>query len=389
MHMSRIRTREGPIEDGSYSVLEPSGVVTRRIFRYRESSTCEDVVGNPHGDNPFDLTSITYAGGRVGGGRSDTTIGGYDCPASWTISTGSSNYPQPPAIDYAALATKALAYTNPSRPDLLLPVAAFELRELPDMIRHAGSFLITRAHRRESKLSELKQAAAANLAIQFGWLPLLSDLASLASFPESLEKRQKEMNRLFSGSGLKRTVKLQNWQSGIKVVTRNYVTNKLPAKQNDSVQQRVWASVRWKPDSAYPRVPPSQPELVGLMLGLHPSQITLNLWEALPWSWLIDWFAGVQDTLTANLGTIPARCVSCCVMSERTYLVQAPPLRWRFGSGPSQFDVTASALTRKHVIKRRRTTIPGLLQLNPTFPMLGVGQVSILGSLAITRQIRG
>lgn len=284
--------------------------------------------------------------------------------------------------------TALLAITNPSRPDVLLPVFAFELRDLPDMLRQAGR-IAKRIYFERGSWSNLirpgsvhRDMAAANLAIQFGWQPLVSDIWKIATLQNSVEKRRKELKKLRSPRGLRRRVQLgststleqgtaQVWSThGIGLVVGTRTVNTL----------RAWGTARWRAQDALPPWVPTDGELRRQLTGLTPDAILLNVWEALPWSWLVDWFIPIQQTIQAANRTVGIP-VSACVMQERTTTTLYDGRV--FNQGFPIWNITPGQKTS--VIHHRAVMGESVPSNRSSIPLLGSKQLSILGSLAILR----
>jgi hypothetical protein len=332
------------------------------------------ISNNKGGNNPFHARHITLSGsygycwnGATKGKR--FTEGG---PSSF--GAGVSISAPDPEWDPAAIWSR----TNPSRPVTRLPVFWLELREVPDMIRQAGRFLLDAKNWRRYVRSahQTRDLATANLAFQFGWAPLISDLWRIASFQDAVDKRRKLMDRLYSGKGLRRTGRLG--QTSVSDVKSSYAVNFGNYKNFYVTYQRSstaesWFVVYWKPNSYNP-LPPSDAVLRQYLTGLHPSHILSNVWEALPWSWLIDYFTNIGDVLEAGNHHL-AVPQGGCVMTKVTRISKHPELI----SGNDK--VTPGTLK---IIDHRRSPM-GSVGLNARLPTLEAGQLSILGSLAVLK----
>ncbi len=373
-----------------------SGIGETTIIKGNPGNTLtKDVTGNMGADNFFSSRKITRTGAILSGQRiyppgtvypNGATIGWNDVPcnirAAWP-----EWFPNWGGNDAQSLVTAA-ARTNPFRPDVLLPVFLFELGDIPKMIRHAGRMLLIGAgmwRNRRRPLSGLplaKEVAAANLALQFGWLPLIGDLVKLADFSSAVDRRKKELERLASGKGLKRRITLLQWESELKQNTffySNYATV-ISGVVTRRQRQKRWATVRWKPNSPAIPLPSSDEDVRKMLLGLTPGAITMNVWEALPWSWLVDYFTNIGEVLRANQGHMQARVVSCCVMSNTIDQFQYPGGFFGYPNG----SLALSAGSYTNELKYRWVGIP---PTSPSFkfPLLTGSQLSILGSLAIRR----
>jgi len=262
-----------------------------------------------------------------------------------------------------AAATELLEKTNPSRPLVSIPNFGHELRELPSMLYRAGRGLI-------------RGFAGANLQYQFGWKPLVSDLGKMLSFTDEVTKRSDELKALASG-GLRRKRTL--WR-GSRVEDRGYQPCQsgrgftMSMKIQQMHVSHVWGYVDWYPtspmlytDNEFRGV--AQRALMGLTI--DPSTV----WEAVPWSWLVDYFSNVGDYLAAHRNIVGASYRNLSIMRRSSVTSTA--------SHPSypKRGVTTFARTLK-------TRTPASASLDAQLPFLSGRQFSILGSLSILR-LRG
>lgn len=343
---------------------------------------------SPNTDNAFHMRRRRVTGSTVTGSdpNGQTVI-------SWPSNIfDNRNYAIPsPRESLSTLAARILANTNPSRPEVLLPVFLFELRELPGMIAGAGEILLKSKRdllRRRYLKDPTAQAGALHLSIQFGLAPLVADLKRLVMFTDSVAKRQKEMDRLFSGSGLKR-----RFDFGSKFNSANLASNGTGAgfaggvaiPLTGSITSHQWGTVRWKPTplaltSPLRKGAPGQ--VRAAILGLRPDQIALNVWEALPFSWLVDWFTNFGDVIQAQSGRLLATPSRPCIMTHDVQTLSHGPIYpCLLVGGAGQGHFCAPGRIRSE--NKERSVVN--LSLSADMPMLSAGQLSILGALVSTR----
>lgn len=406
---TRVRTRVlNQIGTFVLRAGQPQTISTLPIIQDR----CEDWTGNPGGDNPFHSERRFCSGSVINTSVPATsTTPFFD---SCQSNAFHANTPTPVMLTVPAASTevnRALAVTNPNRPDILLPAFIAELRDLPKVLKYSvelGKFLTDPSFRRDivgshrfksdyldagrlvtylkptpgNALSAAKQLGSANLAMQFGILPLFQDIAKMAMLMESVEGRRKEFNRMFSGNGLRREVQLfsneyQASSPNSLVETRYTMGSAMTARRT----VRRWASVRWKP-AAPSTLPPSDATIRQSLLGMNIHSVASVAWELLPWSWLADYFGNVGHTLSAlnnAVGTAPPRgCVMTLFTENMTHAggYYGPGQKYHLSSG-----------NRKVTVKTR---YPFTGQNLPSFglPILGGRQLSILGSIYATRALR-
>jgi hypothetical protein len=131
------------------------------------------------------------------------------------------------------------------------------------------------------------------------------------------------------------------------------------------------------------------------LLGLEPRNIPLAIWEAVPWSWLVDYGTNVQQILAAG-ATITSR-VKWIVLTEVTQTVQSSETSAVPSYDPGTYlltsfrsDVPPKAEDRG--VKMIRTTLsrtlPTTLGVPPLYfksPMGDLKKMANLLAIAVTR----
>jgi hypothetical protein len=210
----------------------------------------------------------------------------------------------PPNIDGSAWGADAYNRMKPTKPIFEGGNAIWEFREVPGQLRQ------------RLEKSGLKNIANYWLALKFGWQPLLSDIRSMLSFHQKAEKRLQWLLR-HNGKPVRRRVTLVDDTSN-PTMTENIFGSSQPGfvnqfyletptwRRTEIISDKVWASARfrfWLPEC--PRNVDMDARLYGLYLSPQ------FCWNALPWSWLADWFSnagsilenldvGVADRLAAD-----------------------------------------------------------------------------------------
>jgi hypothetical protein len=271
-----------------------------------------------------------------------------------------------------AAAVSVLKITNPSRPLIDLPVSLVELRDIPDLIHQVGGSII-------------QKAGKGNLTWQFGLLPVVSDFLKICRFQESV-KRRVELLSKFKDGPLTRKATLGSFTKSDTSVT-SVVLQSSPffingRRTNTTTTQKVWGYVTYTPSSEFEHLARSPEELLPSArqiiggLTIDPSTI----WQALPWSWLADWFSNLGDYLEAHRNLLPlsASVPSICrtTVTEVSYAVQRP--------GANDTGYTWGTLTYRQVTKQRAKASASLP--SASLPFLSGRQVGILASLAVTRR---
>jgi hypothetical protein len=264
------------------------------------------------------------------------------------------------------MAVEAIARTNPSRPYVDIPVALAELAEIPLLIKNIGQRLYG-------------GLAEANIRWQFGIKPLIGDLANLLKFRKAYEHRRKEVERLASDKGYRRTVKVGSWD--------DYSPKYIGVVQSNQFYCESWitrqttykgsAHVRWRADDSLIPILRNEDRLVRLvedaLLGLTIDSSTV--WEALPWTWLIDWCGTIGKYFSSQRNIIPA-------VLEGLWLTRSHDHYWFIHGGKLDAFTLTPGFYESSTLVRSKVT-----NLFPTahFPFLNGTQAGILASLAVMR----
>lgn len=374
---ARNRYRQLDEVSGQIKTVSPFSGTTYTYRTYTsDEEWCDDVVGNFGGNNPLLVRHRQVIGsifnGRVGTQEWKNYPSDFVNRSHWNVP------PIEPKDSMEALVTRLLASTNPNRVTVNVPVFWAELRDLPAMIRHAGLLLLKFRNPRlswRSGLSVAKEAAAANLAYQFGWRPLVSDLMSMFKFTEAVSKRTSEFERLFSKGGLKRRLTLEESNAAADPVSQRLEFGKYAIVQS-TAQLKVWGSVRWKPTG----VPPSNLKWKAAQAyyGLSLDNISTAIWEGLPWSWLIDYFGNVGQYLQATRNLVPCVPTHVSIMMTKT---------WHSNHGVQLYN-NANLICEEGnaiVVDKLRYPQSGVPTINFHMPFLTGNQMGILSSLMVAK----
>jgi len=328
------------------------------------------------------------------------TNGGYEYENLATLLSKLSHLPNE-GLHSTEAAAMIAARTNPSRPHVSLPVAVAELLGAPVLIRNLGKMYakaiakgapagVPKVKPPPPPRDEIKAAeqagyvssyfASSYLTWEFGLKPLISDVLKLIEFFEAYENRVNEIDRLVSKGGLKRKRTLHNEEveeSHSKATINSTYSCWVKATAVTRTTLKVWASIEWKPVPGFSHLNYADQlhRLRELMLGLHPSSTISNIWEGLPWSWLIDWAANVGEVLQAYNNSVAYAIQPVCVMKH--YHTQKEHSIVQIPSGVDAWD---TPLGHSTVDKYRILQYPGLAA---SVPFLGARKLSILGSLSI------
>lgn len=347
-------------------------VITRDRFHY------EPINGQHPSDPP------PYAVKRVFAGWRPEVYSGPGALHSATVEL--------PPLDLQDLRAKLLARSNPSRADADLAVSIGELRSLPRDVLHGARDFIREAIRSPSlrnllkggllkyRRNPLQEGAGGYLGVQFGLLPLISDVQDIMDYQNLVGNRLREIANLRDGNGIRRRINLGFTQvpgpesiQNISSITRLVID----ARVQLHASRRIWGTVRWRPDPNK-RVPDTDARKVmearRAVYGLNVDLSTA--YNLMPWSWLVDYFSNVGDLIDATRNDVGAVPGNTNIMVHTMYTRVATPLLPEGLTGGTAIDV--------HETKERFVG-SGFTGLNSTIPILTNRQVSILGALAISR----
>jgi hypothetical protein len=381
--VSRSRTRPSPYGGGTY-IGYKNGNVVQSISPDRSSyiSTCNDSHGSPVVDSTF--SSIQYAGSipSFSGEVQPTLTTSVDRAvySSFTPSAGPAVWTgMSPLGAPNGWMLDLVAGTNPSRPVVNIPELVEDLVDLPKAIRGLGNLILN-----PGNLLKPKGFAGEYLGVQFGWVPLIEDLTKLLDFQNYAIKRNKELNQLYSGQGLRRRLKFADDTTVTALVAQTSPPSltTISLQSSVTVKREQWATIHWKPTSP-PSYHPSDTDnnrlATKLVLGATPEAMANGLWKVIPWTWMIGWFTNLGQYTLAHSWTVPADHGSGCFMSQATGTWQA--------GGVSATNVKTSSLTSSGTATRTVKTraVSSTVTAGVNMPYLDMFRLSILGALFVQK----
>lgn len=276
---------------------------------------CEDTHGSKETANYFDLTRWRLTPGRITGKEGVWPVYGFkdypyqNQPSPEILPGSDSSF-----IDPVAALTQVASWTSPGRAIVSLPNFIHELRELPGMLWKRAP------HTRGSNRSGNSVAEQ-----NFGWDPLLSDVAKLFKFSEQFDKRLRELNAIYDRpGGLKRQrVVAEGHVRATSIVAANSWVCGVQVERSNHTISRQWASLAWKPlFGAFSQKPTSGELAAKAAASIHGWRANPKiLWDALPWSWLVDYFANVGDLIEASSNSFEYFPDQCCVMNRTSVVI--------------------------------------------------------------------
>ena len=225
------------------------------------------------------------------------------------FSARDSVFPWPSDYDHSLWQAKAYGLLRPDRPKLDLFVFFAELRDL--------------FHFNFKAIKGIKDIADHYLALQFGWKPLLSDILGFIHELQNFERRLDYWRRN-NGKPVRRSVQLYDGPISAGIIynqpnigitentailfSKPQLTAQWRIQVRKKVYQKVWASGEFVFYIDDIRLPDKVLELKLRDFGMNPSPA--RVWAAIPWTWLVDWFANVGDVLNNMSQQVSDRLVS-------------------------------------------------------------------------------
>lgn len=341
---------------------------------------CQDVIGNFPNDNPFELTRIVTTGGHMN--WESTFSGSGQIIAAFT--------PGQPSVNLSGYNTwlnsfdgqTIAAATAPDRPAVNLVTDFLEFRDVPRMLKHAGDLLHGLKAEGPLYLTKAQNAASATLAYQFGWAPLISDVLKCLQFADIVSKRQRQLDDLALGKTIHRRVNFGEYTKSkfsASWPVHTALTISIYTPTNVSFKAKCWGTCRWRlrtPVSG-PLPPPTWDKAFNSAFGTSLSEIPIQIWKALPWTWMIDWFANVSNALEVSKNLISFEPSAICRMVETTTLAEYSP---QSPSPTEVFDGGSRITTTK---SRELYSTGSITGIHLHAPVLDAYKLSVLSSLAI------
>lgn len=366
---------------GTYTNYTPSTVIVSRTGASGLQETCDDVTGNFPNPNPFRLDKtyvhVPTMNGVLRSAQTGAVLREFNNFPMWNSPAApnpSNYYPDLDEVDRSNLGWELLATTNVSAPHVSVPTFIYELRDIPEAVREWGK-------------SRIRDAARGYLSWRWIVKPMISDLRKLYNFTQAVERRRVQLFNLQTNRSLRSAAGLsqQSMTIGPTAVTLHSEGATINGWRTYTITERIWGSVQWKLKSDY-KLPPAgyylQDFARRLTWGYTSQEALALLWESMPWSWFVDWFAGIGDIIAATNNAVPMTWSNICLMHYRradaTYTIRPTgTATWPvLSSMPYQFREYKS----RHVMST--PILPAKISLRPLF---SGSHWSILASLATLR----
>jgi hypothetical protein len=255
---------------------------------------------------PFHLIKESVTRSKSGGG-----------PIHWGLFSGEVNYEgsllavDPPDIvkadldpdlDLSQFGPELYNAARPDKPYMRLGNSIYELKDVPGMLKQRFT-------------ADLRGAGNYWLALQFGWKPLLDDVRKLVLFQRYAYKRVQQLlrdngrpvHRRLDSRSLSYENVSDHMEDTYGAFTQVFVTQNYKSVPRYTTRyisgRKIWFEgefVFYIDDVKNSSL--SKDQITRLVMrrvfGLYPSP--LNVYKAIPWTWLIDWFTNVGDNI-ANM----------------------------------------------------------------------------------------
>lgn len=206
------------------------------------------------------------------------------------------------------IVAKILSNTNPFRYTISIPVLILELLDATSLLKFAAR-----------TFAGLFGGGFLNW--KFGYLSMLQDIKTLSTITEAVEARVHEFNDLISAGGSRRRVFVSEKttrEDGSSTFFSSFLGS-WGGPVHTEYRSKIWGSVHWHPQRDKLLEVQALTDFnnaVKHVLDLdEPDPSTV--WEAIPFSWLVDYFINIGDSLKAVENTDLVIPSDLCIMRER------------------------------------------------------------------------
>lgn len=381
------------------------GSTTTRSLATGLNGTCDDTIGNFPNANGLAISSLNrqypgLVGERINAltGMVDRRMNNFPVAYHPDPIDPRSVFPNYTTLEKNNLAWRILSEANPSAPDVSLPTFIAELKDLPSLMKYWNrAFIESHVVRNPFKgiadhpaywdklVTELFEiAAAGHLTWRWAVKPFVRDFNLMLEYTRLFDKRLKMLDALARGRTIRRKV----------VLAENHVMQSTPGvilhsegivlrgSRRVAFTEKAWGTVKYKLPGGklFPAFGDSnRARARRLLFGITSHEALATAWELMPWSWLVDWFAGIGTVIKATNNTLGLVHSDCCLM------------RHTKSEGTCDIDTALSegwARPNKdwffsHERKERFLVTP-VIPFAPTYlPICTAKAWSILGSLTI------
>ncbi len=298
---ARHRERTKKISSGSTTVISTGAI---SYWQYDESSeVTDDYTGKKKRDESYggllppsnwDHEYVVRVPPTFTGTKGSWRH--FGVPMVATTYPGSTGYPlrgtSQRNLENAQFALQVVAETHPFRYEFSIPVSIAELLDVGEMFKLTAKGFFD-------------LIGTAYLQYKFGWVQFYNDIKTLHGITLALERRIKEFDSLSKNGGLRRTVKFVYSDSGGS--SGGGYINSTYGVLIDSDTRTNWsyivrATVRWRWINGY-KISLSKLEAFNLAVSKLFDLGELDastVWNAIPWTWLCDYFFDIGTFLSAH-----------------------------------------------------------------------------------------
>lgn len=309
----------------------------------------------------------------------------------WVLTFYGLNPSSPSVPVDSDLVTHAMAVSNPNRPILDVGIVAQDIWEFPKLCKDIFAFGLG-ILKRPSNL--MRARGKEYLTYEFGLAPTISDLQTALDLVNAVEKRRQVLAAL-QRRGVSRTTRFgtsnggkaskanpPSYQSATQTYT-SFVTSfygpNVSCQVSYNKRVECWVSTVYTlDDDSWLHHPDGGPlDQARAALALGPNQAS-QIWELMPWTWLINWFSNVGDVFNANQNSLGASCTEACVMKHTWIHISDMHITNNAGWTGTSLAQLAPTCDES---KTRNVYLNPMPSLSFHLPFLDGGQLSILAAL--------
>jgi len=272
-----------------------------------------------------------------------------------------------------AYATDLRFRTNPSRASVDVGVNAADMEHIPPALEEEARRLIPLAR-------GLKFGSRKFIEYQFMIAPLVADILKAAVAANAVEQRVKELNRLYSDRGLRRTIDLDS-ASGTDKVWQTAVQSFgtfIRVDLGKTTIHRVRGHARWVGGFRFSDLPEDryrQARSAILGLTIDPALA----WNLVPWSWFVDWFGNIGEYLSSLRNTIDATMTVSAIMHH---------IHTRTRSSGHTYSHSDCHMTPIDVVFQSKSRALINAGIDARLPILTASQLGILGAIKVLDRLK-
>ncbi|DAD49933.1 maturation protein [ssRNA phage Zoerhiza.3_6] len=354
-----------------------------RVITNGQDKTMTDTIGNFPNANALDLKILTYSrpvlnGEQYSGATLNRKLVNYGVDWVPTPRDPRTYLPQPSGLTINNLGWELLAKTNISQPHISVPTFVAELKDIPTLVKDWGGTL-------------LRKIAKGNITWRWAIRPMINDLMKIWEFQKGVNDRCLTFSILQRQRFACRRAGLGSTKMTIAPTTVTMSSGQgavIDAKRGFQVSQDIWGAVKWKLDPSV-QLPRGRDWkhlerfASGMAAGITSHEALAALWEITPWSWFIDWFAGLGKVIAATNNSIK------CTWAENVVMVHSVcKAEWSNVTGVAPWQTLSGVPVEIFERKERYLAAP-TLPFAPSFqPLVTLKAWSILTSLAVLKSKR-